>query len=758
MRRRSDWKKMRFFFRPGLALKKLLSAGVILCALVSGSLLPGFSAWPVHAETITEEPSRAIYVVYDDSGSMYNDGNDAWSKAKYSMEVFAAMLSDKDTMNVYYMSDYEKGTGAPARLQLSGSDGPKANVAKIHNEKTAPQNTQFFSVEQAMSDLEKTKADEKWLVILTDGEFQKNTSMARMSSEEVSQVLYKKPEDINVVYLGMGPAAFSISSDENKNIYADQAKDSEEILSKITQICTRVFNSNRLEANSSTGSVSFDIPMKQLIVFAQGEGVKISGITTPAGEVVKPTGEPVEVIYSPSDATTDSYKNNAPDTSLEGEIAVFDTPLDAGSYTIDVSNAKTLEVYYKPDIEVTAVLYNQYGDEVTDLSSLEAGDYEIEFGFVKTGTQERVPESSLLGDVSYEAIITNNGKELDAKVGNHDTIHLEEGDLKIDVIARYLSYNSVSTTLDYRIFTNKDLQFSLKNDPVFTVDSKGFITDEPVEIEVSVNGQTPTAEQWAQMRTPEVTLSQSASAPALEGVEITKSDTPGLYTLTPILPASGPGEELYQPVSYTLSYSEKVGDETWSGRQAALLRLGDERSWFERYTKKILTLFFSLLGLILLLGYVPGIKPYLPKTLAKRPRIRCDSMDYSEEGDKNRKGNLKKITKTTLIPYMPEEAYVSVVPSGSKVRTKPLKLRARRDKRMTLVNTRDYAGKNNFSINGQKITKDSKPVTLASSAQIVSKSDTWKYTCTLNQSASGKTASSSRRRKAGKGGNRRRRT
>lgn len=743
--------------KPRFLMSRLLLAMLLVGSLLFGCLISSSLVLPVFAETITQEPSRAIYVVYDDSGSMYNDGNDAWSKAKYSMEVFAAMLSDNDTMNVYYMSDYEKGTGAPARLTMSGKDGSEANVAKIHNEKTAPQNTQFFSVQQAMADLEKSGAEEKWLVILTDGEFQKNINMARMTSEEVSRALADKPANINVVYLGMGPAAFNIPADEASNVYSDQARDSEEILSKITEICTRVFNSNRLDSSSSTGDISFDVPMKQLIVFAQGEGVEISGITSPSGELIKPTENPVEVIYSPSDATTDSYKNNAPDTSLQGQIAVFETPMDAGSYKIDVANAKTLEVYYKPDIEVAATLYNQYGDEVTDLSSLEAGEYEIEFGFVKTGTQERVPDSSLLGEVSYEAVITNNGKELDATVGNHDTIQLEEGDLKIDVTARYLNYNSVSTTLDYRIFTNKDLVFSLKNDPVFTVDSKGFITDEPVEVEVSVNGQAPTAEQWAQMGTPTVTLSETADGPALEGVEITKSDTPGIYTLTPILPASGPGENLYQPVSYTISYSEKVGDETWSGRQAALLRLNDERSWFERYMKKILTLFFSLLALILLLGYVPGIKPYLPKTLAKRPRIRCDSLDYSEDGDKNRKGMVKKITSTTLTPYKAEEAYVSVVPTGSRVRTKPLRLKARRDKRMTLVNTRDYADKNNFTINGQKITKDSKQVTLASSAQVVSKSDTWKYTCTLNQSASGKTASSSRGRKAGKGGNRRKR-
>lgn len=67
-------------------------------------------------------PTRVINLVYDDSGSMietdivdsngntvkYDELVDTWCQAKYAIEVFAALLGDNDTLNVYIMSSYSK--------------------------------------------------------------------------------------------------------------------------------------------------------------------------------------------------------------------------------------------------------------------------------------------------------------------------------------------------------------------------------------------------------------------------------------------------------------------------------------------------------------------------------------------------------------------------------------------------------------------------------------------------------------------------
>lgn len=86
--------------------------GLIACLLLCSLFLP------INVANASSEPSRMINVVYDDSGSMYRSDHlvDTWCQAKYSMEVFAAMLGENDILNVYYMSDYRTGTGHAPRV------------------------------------------------------------------------------------------------------------------------------------------------------------------------------------------------------------------------------------------------------------------------------------------------------------------------------------------------------------------------------------------------------------------------------------------------------------------------------------------------------------------------------------------------------------------------------------------------------------------------------------------------------------------
>ena len=150
--------------------KKCGFRGVIAC------LFTILAVFGMAFSSMAEEnlPKRVINVVYDDSGSMIETGGqkvDTWCQAKYAMEVFAALLGEKDTLNVYAMSDYEGGAQPDPRLKLEGADGQTANVAKVHGMLTRACNTPFQAVQKAYAYLTAAQADEKWLVVLTDGEF-----------------------------------------------------------------------------------------------------------------------------------------------------------------------------------------------------------------------------------------------------------------------------------------------------------------------------------------------------------------------------------------------------------------------------------------------------------------------------------------------------------------------------------------------------------------------------------------------------------
>jgi hypothetical protein len=126
------------------------------------------------ATNLFEETQRTklINLVYDDSGSMICQNSqyvDRWGQAKYAMEVVASMLNTEDMLNIYVMSDYVNGADAPPRITLSGDSSPQSNADKIHNMLTNASGTPFASVRKAYADIVAQNADEKWLVVLTDG-------------------------------------------------------------------------------------------------------------------------------------------------------------------------------------------------------------------------------------------------------------------------------------------------------------------------------------------------------------------------------------------------------------------------------------------------------------------------------------------------------------------------------------------------------------------------------------------------------------
>lgn len=656
-------------------------------------LLPARS---VSAETSL---SRQINVVYDDSGSMYNTNGpvDTWCQAKYAMEVFAAMLGEQDTLNIYYMSDYEVDTSSGPRLVLYGKDGAAQNVSKLHSQTTVAGNTPFNSVRKAYADLAQTTADERWLVILTDGAFEDGA----LSKQEVDSFLGAKESDIQVMFLAMGPGAAGITSREDQHIYYEAAQSSKEILNQLTGICTRIFNSNRLDINASSKGFSFDVPMGELVVFAQGANVQINGIQGEDGKAYQTSTNPVEVKYSECDA---SNYNNTPTTDLLGSIATFTDDFTAGSYSVDVSGAETIEIFYKPNIEVAAYLTDASGQEVTDLSSLEAGDYTLNFGFVKAGTEEKVNQSELLGDVTYEAYVTNNGEQLDQVFGDGDQISLQEGDLSIDVIARYLDYNSVSTHLDYTIYRNKAVAFTTEKDPVFTLTSKGF-NDDQIEVRMNVDGHELTQEEWDEVSVP--TLQYEGADNKKNEVELVmeKSSDIGVFLVHPTLKSGKVGTGDHKSIPYTLQYQQLFGSETWSGSGEGTAQIEDTRNFFEKYWDRLVFSFIVLLILVLLLGYVPGIKHYLPKGLKKKPKIQ--SVDKKGKMEDAGNGKIIKNTMSLILPYVAQKATIKYLPVGVSGGS-PVEVQAVKGKKMKIMNLDRFRGKNYIAFDGNEIEEEQK--------------------------------------------------
>ena len=419
----------------------------------------------------TSGQGRIINVVYDDSGSMVMDLEsrqfiERWSQAKYAMEVFSAMMSKDDVMNIYPMSIEGK-----LGLTVRGDDPNR--VQAVHDMNGKYRNTPFVTVTSAAKALlAEDPSYERWLIIITDGAFDDGAT----PTSTVQQALDSyNAEEIKTVYLAIGNDAQVMNGNDDQGAYAEKATDGE-VLSKVTSIANQIFTHQILgdryiEKSGDATTLNIDIPTDQIIVFAQGDSVSVGDLSL-NGKVIKAT-EVQNVKHSDVIPENESYADAVIDTSLKGVVATFesgDKPFENGLFSISVSNATTVEYYYRPGVTVNcALLYD--GVEVQSGDELYAGDYEVALSFIDPLTG-KIIESDLLSDAEFTLTVLNNGEEqiITSKEG---TVSLVEGDVNIDAVAGLPGHVYLSSKRAYTV-----LPEPIKLDLLFTPEIPAYTPDQ----------------------------------------------------------------------------------------------------------------------------------------------------------------------------------------------------------------------------------------------------------------------------------------
>jgi len=402
----------------------LMAAVMVLC------LLP--QAPQANAAAKGKQTTRAIAIVFDNSGSMYGSSNSSWCRATYAMEVFASMMNEGDQLQIYPMWTIvlDKNERVPVNppLVINGP-GDADVIRKIFSPVTY--GTPFGTVENAYQGLLNTQADEKYLIILTDGKFDDPMKSAKRVSEKLDE--YK--EFMNIMFLAIGDdIAFPTVSDPTRQYY-DWAQKSTETLPKLTAMSNRIFGRNELTV--SNNQITFDVSMGKIIVFVQGENVtdvKLSGGTLVSSHDMK---------YSEQGCGNSGF---AIDRTLQGVIATYEN-LDAGTYTISYNgNASNINVYYEPAVSLQVQLIDNEGKAVDPKGKVYAGDYKLQY--VLVDADGKPTQSKLLGDVHYQINYTLNGK---TDTHNDDTsgsipLTLREGDTLSGVFTVQFLENYTDTT------------------------------------------------------------------------------------------------------------------------------------------------------------------------------------------------------------------------------------------------------------------------------------------------------------------------
>ena len=496
-----------------------------------------FSAGATRANVTKKEHTYDIAVVFDNSGSMYisDDGTTprkSWSRAQYAMEIFASMLNyeNGDKLTIYPMWKVAVDGTSTTPKNFTFEDNLNVEPIVIESDKDIElianmftynaHETPFEPVREAYSHLKKSKATDKWLVVLTDGDFKYDS---RSEANQPEQTFFNTKqeldsfasEEIKVQYLGIGSAK-NMDDEKNKdeinnpNLFSQNSSDTS-LEKDLSTICNRIFKRSVLETSKYLNGkqLKLDLSMNSLIVFAQGNGVSITSLKDEDGNEIAPVMD--SGVRQFRTKGCGNYKS-VYDDSLYGQVVSFGA-CEKGTYTLEYSSAKDIQIFYEPDVDIVVTLTNSDGKVIYDSSKvtdddieITAGDYKFNYKVIDNHDKnkenpEDISKSPLLGNLDLSAeIIPSQGDPMKVKNGAKISF-AEDEETYIKVSGTYLEDYTITTDDNKAAFSFKvklpevaDLKMNVEGaDNWYTI--KDHEKWQPIKVGLTVNGAPLTAEQ-----------------------------------------------------------------------------------------------------------------------------------------------------------------------------------------------------------------------------------------------------------------------
>lgn len=429
----------------------------------------------------SEEIPKHIHIVFDNSKSMVGNGNPDLANATYALQVLLAMLDEKDTATIYLVSECSTPYSAEEYEQIlhdnvdrivwnnNNEEDANSKAVEILNRDLA-ENTYFNTVMQALNCFnEEDISGEKWLVVLTDGEYEdwNIDSKKELSSiiDNVSGILEdEKYEDINIIHYSFGKEDYYNSTKEKNGrvTYYPQPSggyNNDEMLYTMIQIGNQIFARQKLEVERNRNRYTFtaETPIKKIIAFAQNimteRGQEIA--ITPEFDVISVKEIQVQTISEwPGNGSDEENVNSDctyyAGTQYIGKLETYDFSgysnfLEAGEYIITIENEDTtaFEIYYEPDIGMRLVLEEQNGNRIaidssaSDPQKIPSGEYKAFIELYNPQTQEALAKDGVIaGETKYTVSISDeNNLLVNGNAADHWEGSLDVGNYTISATA-----------------------------------------------------------------------------------------------------------------------------------------------------------------------------------------------------------------------------------------------------------------------------------------------------------------------------------
>jgi hypothetical protein len=743
---------VRALFPARAQIGRVIRSVVATCALVATLVVIGTSpataerplAYPFsEAKTAavcssvpaTVSKSHEVDVVLDDSGSMFiAPSPQRWSYVKYALMVFAAMLGPTDEMKVFLLS--QRGQVA---LTIQGSPaGPsQSNVNAINGLEMQGGGTPWAAVPAARDDLAGNNAQSRWLVLMSDGQFDDHVA----STDEFSGWSSSLSEDghsFDVGFLGAGSGAPQLAS--APGFYPANAPDDiTQILNNSAGLANQIFGRAVLQPMGGKGTtINPDIDLANVLVLAQGN----AAIGTP--ESGKDQDQPLDLLASPvsiPEPTNPPARANGATVSadapagLTGQVAtVADVP--AGQTYFDVGGASETNFYYTPRVQFGVSWVDPATNKpIPKGQAVVAGKYKLEYGFMDSHCNIIGSDrADLLGKVTLSASMSEDGDVIQPNLQSGGEYTLAAGDAVVSVNGTYLGGNPAHAEIKQHIYPAPEQGTITIPGSKLTLSSLKAGTTIAASY-TGAKGRVPTQKEWNAIGPKAFAV--TAKPAAGTRWTVTKGKTPGALTLTAVA-AKGDvySVDTSQPVHLAVSANYTYDEGVKRAAGTASVRLVDNVSFGDRLLNWLETVGWKWLIaaalLILLAGYV--FKRRFSRKFKSSPHVNARPRTYGMPAGQSR-GEFKRGLGYRLAPFVADRATFRYAP-GTAGFTR-LKLKAVAHGAGEITNWKAlvaaFRPEKTVEVNGTRFDKDmTRPPKIGSGSLITAQTPQMKYECSPN--------------------------
>lgn len=441
-------------------------AAITMLFILSFSILFG-----LNASAKSQYIPKFVSVVYDDSGSVHQNGLKNWAYANYAMQSFCGLLNKQDKLFVTYLSTPDK----PVEMDLLSNKQQTIEGIRNHSDS---KDTPFSAIDSAYNVFagipNSSKSTQYWLVIITDGKFithekTETTEEVLTSQTELSQKLNNMAQSkmpngstVKIMYLAIGSDAISPDPAQVKNMFlypeygSKTVFSGETIVGIMSTIADKIAGKTRLNSaqitflDDKTVKVESKIKLVNIAVLSQKNAAKLLSAKIENGKDLN-LEQSISLTYP-------QVSGRITDENLNGSISLIGTDeenINAGTYILSFSEAVAADsfaVLFEPAIEIRMMLYYPDGREITDVGVLLPGDtIHILYKAFETGTDNEVSLDSLGTSAKHGLTYYEDGNKTGSTVNDQSAyiITLTGAEIKISSFIVIEGFEPIESIIEF---------------------------------------------------------------------------------------------------------------------------------------------------------------------------------------------------------------------------------------------------------------------------------------------------------------------